>query len=56
MSKFVVTVDSDVYKGEYFGESLELSETNDEVSVIVNEEDGSFTAHRLENVLSIDVE
>ena len=56
MSQFVVTVDNDVYTGEYRGESLEISELNGNISVLVNEEDGSFTAHTMESIESIEIE
>lgn len=55
MTRFKVEVENDVYTGTYYGESVEISELNDEAVVLVHEPDGSFTAHRSIYVESIEL-
>ena len=56
MVQFKVTVDNgEVYKGEYLGSEITISEYNEGKVINVNEKDGGYTLHNVSNVENIEL-
>lgn len=55
MARLKVTVENDVYAGDYFGESIEVTDAATEPVLKVRKADGEFTVHRPKHVTSIEL-